>query len=137
MIRQKTQLGVISHLARFSAQSHPEIDQTEWDKALPFEKVPGPTVFQLIRNAMKGGKYYNLSLKQLHQCLRDDYGLIVKLPGMMGKKDIVISFDPKDYEKVFRNEGVWPIRRGMETFIYYRKNIRKDIFKDLGGLVTE
>jgi len=26
---------------------------------------------------------------------------------------------------------------GLETFVYYRKNVRPDIFKGMGGLLTE
>lgn len=56
---------------------------------------------------------------------------------MLGRPAMVVSFDPAHYQLVYRNEGSWPVRRGIETFDYYRKHVRPDIFKDLGGLVSD
>lgn len=50
---------------------------------------------------------------------------------------MVFTFDPALYEQIFREEGIWPIRRGVDTFDYYRKKVRPDVFKDLGGLISD
>lgn len=73
----------------------------------------------------------------MHKALKDQYGDLVKLPGMLGRKEIVVAFDPVIFEKVFRTEGIWPGRRGLETFVHYRKNVRPDVFVKTGGLLTE
>lgn len=74
---------------------------------------------------------------ELHRGLRRDYGGIMKLPGVLGRKEIVVSYEPTDYELVFRTEGQWPVREGFDVFTYYRKVHRADVFKELNGLVTE
>lgn len=69
--------------------------------------------------------------------LHSQYGDIVRLPGLFGKQESVFTFRPEMMEKIFRTEGIYPERRGLETFIYYRKKVRPDIFGGLGGLLTE
>lgn len=56
---------------------------------------------------------------------------------MLGKRDIVMTFDPNDYETLFRTEGPWPLRRGLETFQYYRQSVRPDVFQGIGGLISD
>lgn len=73
----------------------------------------------------------------MHGKIRDEYGLVAKLPGTFGRRDLILSFDPKDFEKVYRTEGQWPERKGLDSFIHYRKNVRPDVFKNMGGLVSE
>lgn len=92
---------------------------------------------KLIDITAPPGKLHNVPIEQMHRTLREQYGDILKLPGMFGRKDIVLSFDPAIFEKVFRTEGPWPHRRALETFVHYRKNIRPDLFGETGGLLTE
>lgn len=73
----------------------------------------------------------------MHAALRDDYGDIVRIPGLLGRADTLITYKPCIFEKVFRTEGPFPERRGLETFIYYRKKVRPEIFGDTGGLLSE
>lgn len=56
---------------------------------------------------------------------------------MLDKPSMVICLEPKNYEIVFRTEGSWPIRRGIETFNYYRETVRPDIFQGFSGLVND
>lgn len=69
--------------------------------------------------------------------LADEYGGILRLPGILGNDPVIMVTDPKDFEFVLRNEGVWPYRRGIATFNHYRKNIRPDVFQNMGGLISE
>jgi cytochrome P450 family 12 len=48
-----------------------------------------------------------------------------------------MSYDPHDYEKILRTDGSMPIRRGLQTLGYYRKEIRPDVFKGFTGLGPE
>lgn len=45
--------------------------------------------------------------------------------------------DSEHFETIYRNEGVWPNRLGIQTFDHYRKQIRPDVFKNMGGLISE
>ncbi|XP_052870893.1 cytochrome P450 CYP12A2-like [Anopheles cruzii] len=82
-------------------------------------------------------RYTDLSLVDLHSRMRDDFGPILRMPGILGRNDIVLSFNPDDYEKVFRTEGAWPIRRGLDSMAYYRQKVRPEVFGAMGGLLTE
>lgn len=73
----------------------------------------------------------------LHRQIKEEYGVIAKLPGMLGNEEIVLVLDSDHFETVFRNEGIWPYRLGISTFEHYRKKIRPDVFKNMGGLISE
>lgn len=73
----------------------------------------------------------------MHRLFQEDYGDLIRFPGILGRKDTVMTYRPDDFEKLFRTEGTWPNRRGLDTFVHYRKNVRPDVFKGVGGLVTE
>lgn len=73
----------------------------------------------------------------MHRALRNDYGEIVRIPGLLGRGDTIITFNPKMFEKVFRTEGPYPQRRGLETFTHYRKKVRPEVFGETGGLISE
>ncbi|XP_037048220.1 cytochrome P450 CYP12A2-like isoform X1 [Bradysia coprophila] len=121
-----------------ASQSENENEKcSEWENAKPYESVPGPGILQLIRNSFPGGKYYNIDLQTLFKRVLDEYGPIAKFPTFLGNKENVIVADTNDFELLFRNEGIWPYRRGMQTFDHYRKEVRPDIFKDMGGLLSE
>jgi cytochrome P450 family 12 len=69
--------------------------------------------------------------------LQKDFGDIVQIPAMFGRPQILFSFNVENNEKIFRREGQYPIRRGLETLTYYRQNIRPDIYQEYGSLVVE
>ncbi|KXJ81215.1 hypothetical protein RP20_CCG021013 [Aedes albopictus] len=123
----------------YSAQAAPvnEGKDPEWDSALPYEKIPRMTLRQALKNFAPGGRYHNASAPEIHRLCQQDFGDLVRFPGILGRKDTVMTFLPDDFEKVFRTEGPWPNRRGLATFVHYRKEVRPDVFKGLGGLVSE
>ncbi|XP_033255207.1 probable cytochrome P450 12a5, mitochondrial [Drosophila miranda] len=51
----------------------------------------------------------------------------------MGGTSYLMTHNPKDFEVVFRNEGVWPHRPGSDTLRYHRKTHRKDFFQGVEG----
>jgi cytochrome P450 family 12 len=55
--------------------------------------------------------------------LRQEFGDVVKFKGILGKQDSIFLFKPEDFATMFRTEGTWPLRRGMEAFVYYRNNV--------------
>ncbi|KAJ6639074.1 putative cytochrome P450 12b2, mitochondrial, partial [Pseudolycoriella hygida] len=86
---------------------------------------------------MPGGRYHNLHFLEMNKKMYEDHGSIMRLPGILGKPDRVFTFNPNDMEIIFRNEGKWPIRQGIDTFDYYRKQVRPDVFKKSSGLVSD
>lgn len=74
---------------------------------------------------------------ETHIRMQNEYGSLFKIKGMFGRRDMLISYDPHDFERVYRTEGLWPLRRGNETFAYYRKKVRPDLFRRMGGLLSE
>ncbi|XP_055595528.1 cytochrome P450 CYP12A2-like [Uranotaenia lowii] len=109
----------------------------EWANALPFEKIPGPPKAALMAGMIYGGLFTQEgTLVDQLQTIRKTYGDLVRVPGVFGRPTRLLSFSPDDCERVFRTEGQWPMRASLETFTYYRKELRKDVFKDM-GLVTE
>lgn len=108
----------------------------EYAKARPFSEMPGPSALQLIVNMMlPSGKYYKKGLKDLHGLMKEEYGSVVKFPGMFGRDPLVFIYDAFDVEKVYRNEGPLPYRRGFEFFQEFRQNSRPEIFGGMGGLL--
>ncbi|KAL1397372.1 hypothetical protein pipiens_009815 [Culex pipiens pipiens] len=121
-----------------SVQAQPASDvDPEWANALPYEKIPRPGVLKMLRGFAPGGRYYDVNIMELHRRFRADYGNLVIFPGAFGRKDTVVSYSPDDYQKLFRSEGPWPNRRGLDTFMHYRNEVRPDVFKGMGGLVNE
>lgn len=110
----------------------------EFAKARPFSEMPGPSVCDLIKNTvMPSGKYYKAGLKQIHLKLQEEYGDVVKFPGMFGRETLVFLYDADSVEKVFRNEGQYPDRRSFEFIQTFREKYRPDLFKGNGGLLQE
>ncbi|XP_060659633.1 cytochrome P450 12b1, mitochondrial [Drosophila nasuta] len=117
--------------------STPTRTDDDWLKAKPYSEVPGPTTWRVLSYFLPGGKLYNTNLIQMNRRMREMYGDIYRFPGMMGKADVIFTYNPQDFEVTYRSEGVWPIRIGLESFTYYRKVHRPDIFGGIGGLVSE
>ena len=109
----------------------------ELAKAKPFDQIPAITKFGLIRAFLPGGRYFKLSLGDMHKQMHSDFGNIMKMPALFDKPTMLMVFDPNDIEKVFRTEGIWPNRMELKTLSYYRKQIRPDIYGEVGGLFAE
>lgn len=73
----------------------------------------------------------------IHSRFRDEFGPLVKFPSILRQGSFLFSFDPSDFELIFRTEGKWPIRRGLDTFIYFIEQVRPDVFKGNSGLINE
>ncbi|XP_013107499.2 cytochrome P450 CYP12A2 [Stomoxys calcitrans] len=109
--------------------------KSEWQQAKPLEEIPTMSVFKLLRNYMPGGRYAKLDSTQLMLAFKEDMGPIARLKGVFGRPDFVVTHNPQDFEITFRNEGIWPLRPGMESMVYYRSKIRPEIFQGIEGLM--
>uniref|UniRef100_A0A1I8PM56 Cytochrome P450 n=1 Tax=Stomoxys calcitrans TaxID=35570 RepID=A0A1I8PM56_STOCA len=103
--------------------------QEEWNRAKPFYTVPGPTRLQMLRGFMKGGDFYNKNFDKVMLMCRERFGDIYLMPGMFGQNTNLITFNPEDFEKIFRTVGPYPERPGSEVITDYRKGRKDDLYK--------
>lgn len=116
------------------------IEADELLKARPTSEIPGPKSLPFIgimHKFLPGGEYFNVKMPELHRRMRTEHGNLVMLPGSMGRPDMVLTYDPEDFAKLYRNEGQWPHRRAFAVFEYFRKHERPDLFKGRAGLLSE
>ncbi|EDW18010.1 probable cytochrome P450 12d1 proximal, mitochondrial [Drosophila mojavensis] len=105
-------------------------------QARPFSELPRPGKLRFMRSFMPGGEFYDTSFMEVTNVLRKRYGNIFIIPGTLGRVDWVATFNTKDIETVFRNEGIWPYRAGFESLVYFREHIRPDVFAERKGLIS-
>ncbi|XP_074037346.1 probable cytochrome P450 12a5, mitochondrial [Leptinotarsa decemlineata] len=111
-----------------------------WDSALPYEKIPGPKPLPIVENLRRllpvvGELPKSPILKMLNQS-REQYGDVVVWKNILGKPDSVYIYNIKDIENLLRNSGPYPVRTVLDIFVYYRTVLRKEIFQDVGGVLT-
>ncbi|XP_017105832.2 probable cytochrome P450 12d1 proximal, mitochondrial [Drosophila bipectinata] len=116
------------------AQTEAKVNVTESEK--PFSEIPRPGKLKFMRAFMPGGEFYNASVTEYASMMRKRYGDVYIMPGMFGRKDWVTTFNTKDIEMVFRNEGIWPRRDGLESIVYFRRHVRPDVYGEVQGLVA-
>ncbi|KAM8704116.1 hypothetical protein ACLKA7_008687 [Drosophila subpalustris] len=111
-------------------------EDAEWQQARPFKEIPVVSGLSMIYNmAFPGGRYKNMDLSQLMLSLQKDYGDFFRLPGMFGSEPVLMTSNPKDFEAVYRHEGIWPHRPGSDTVRYHREKFRRDFFQGVEGLI--
>ncbi|XP_073816990.1 cytochrome P450 CYP12A2 [Musca autumnalis] len=147
MLNTKTQIITLNRLrisipalqqqwrSQTSSSSTATAAATEWEQAKPFTEMPTIHPLKLLLKFLPGGKYANLDSNQMMIEFKREFGPIVFLKGIFGKPDFVITSNPHDFEKAFHNQGIWPMRPGMEYLSYHRQVHRKDIFNGVEGLL--
>ncbi|XP_017091373.2 probable cytochrome P450 12a4, mitochondrial [Drosophila bipectinata] len=111
-------------------------EDSEWQNAKPFKDIPRVNMVALIaKMSLPGGKYKNMDFLQMFEAMRKDYGNLYFMPGVMGNPSFLSTHNPKDFETVFRNEGVWPHRPGNESLLYHREEVRKDFYQGVMGVL--
>uniref|UniRef100_A0A0A1WKR6 Probable cytochrome P450 12b2, mitochondrial n=1 Tax=Zeugodacus cucurbitae TaxID=28588 RepID=A0A0A1WKR6_ZEUCU len=111
-------------------------DDPEWVNAKDYKEIPGPSTLRMLRDQLPGGRLHKTNMQVLETYYRERYGDIFRVNGILGKPDTVFTFNPADFETVYRNETVWPVRLGLESFAHYRLKKRPDVFQGVSGLVT-
>lgn len=109
----------------------------DWDSAKPFHEVPGPRPLPVLGNMWRFivGDLAKVPPADLQRRFLNEYGPIMKLCGLPGRRDLVFVFDAEAAEKLLRNEGIWPIRIGLESLGYLR-GLTPEKFEDAWGLVS-
>lgn len=107
---------------------------SDYNKAIPYSEIPGPSSFTFFRSLLPGGKYFKKELDEITQGHRQDYGDLFKFPSIFGSFEFITTHRPEDFQTVFRTEGQWPVRTVLDTMVYYRTKVRPDIFGKHAGL---
>ncbi|CAG9797568.1 unnamed protein product [Chironomus riparius] len=102
--------------------------------ARPFSEIPTMSFFKVAKGNLPGGRYYKKSMREMQQLFYEEYGNIMRIPAMLGRPQFIITFNPDDFETVYRVEGNWPVRMGLDSLTYYRDTKRQEIYGDLGSL---
>lgn len=85
---------------------------------------------------MPGGEFYDSSFLDFAITMRKRYGDLFIIPGFFGRPDFLAALNAKDIETVFRNEGIWPQREGLDSLVYFREKVRPEVFGELKGLIA-
>ncbi|KAK6170144.1 hypothetical protein SNE40_018610 [Patella caerulea] len=111
----------------YSTAATPQLSDINTTNPKPFKDIPGPTG---IYNLPKIGamflfkpfsKYGLESIHEVSDNLNDKYGPIFRFgPGG------VSTSDPKDIEQVYKNEGKYPVRPGLELASIYHERSQKE-----------
>jgi len=75
--------------------------------------------------------------KKFSSDIRKEYGDIIKISNLPGRKDMLMIFDPDSIAEVFKNEGQWPERFILESFQHFRTEVRPDFFEGNQGIANE
>ncbi|KAH8264316.1 hypothetical protein KR038_006388 [Drosophila bunnanda] len=118
-----------------SAASAETRDDPEWLQAKPFTEIPRPTFSLFAKMALPNGKYKKMEQMEMFKAMQDDYGDVFFIDGLLGSPACVMTYNPKDFEVVFRNEGVWPFRPGSDSLRYHRTVHQKDFFQGVEGAI--
>lgn len=52
---------------------------------------------------MISGKYFKIPLIDMHKLMKEEFGNIVIFPGMLGRKQMAMTYNVEDAEKVLLN----------------------------------
>ncbi|KAH8280332.1 hypothetical protein KR018_002884, partial [Drosophila ironensis] len=105
-------------------------------EARSFKEIPRPGKWEFMRAFLPGGEFHDVSATDFATVMRKRYGDIYIMPGLFGRPDWVTTFNTKDIEMVFRNEGIWPARETFASFTYFRTDVRPDVYGENLGLVA-
>ncbi|XP_063919256.1 cytochrome P450 CYP12A2-like isoform X2 [Zophobas morio] len=124
----------LEHYRNLNAADTADTKPPGWDEAKPFKSIPGPRSFPLVGNIWRLmlPLFRGQDILEVHKGLYKEFGDIFVLKGMAGSwiKEIVTLYNPKDFETLARNEGVWPIRKNQPSLDYYQK-IRTNLFSGI------
>ncbi|CAF4917575.1 unnamed protein product [Pieris macdunnoughi] len=117
------------------------LNNVQSESIKPFDAIPGLTPLPVLGPIhhflpMIGSLGHLKTFYDLFKVLYENYGPIVKLSGIFARADMVVLYEPEDYDQIFREEDISPSRPGFQTLVYYRTELKKTIFDGVYGLTT-
>ncbi len=73
---------------------------SELSNAKPFESIPVPPLWTIIKGSLPGGRYHKKSPVEMATLFLDDFGDTIKFKAAMGNPTIVMTRDVDSFEKV-------------------------------------
>lgn len=138
----KTLANLERHLCCIRQQSTAVLEQEtaeELHNARPYEEIPGDVSIPILGTSWTFlpfiGKYNHKKIHEASFKKYQTYGPISR-ECLNGIQKAVSLYDPKDIEKVFRHEGKFPKRPGIQFLEEYRK-LRPQWYKSGGLSVLE
>ena len=119
-------------LSTAAVENSPE-DAVDFNTAKDFKDMPGPSYLKAIWPMLKDPSL-KLRMDQVLKTFFKEYGPIYKL-NVPGLPTIVMIKDPRDTQKLLSLENKNPIQPGFDFWVYYRNNLKKDLFTETGGLI--
>jgi len=107
--------------------------ETEFSSAKPFRDIPGPSFLSMIWQFTKKPEL-KLKIQILFKQYFETYGPIfnIYIPGL---GDRIFIQNPEDAQTLLKNDGNYPIEAAFDFWVYYRNNLKKDMYPESGGLV--
>ncbi|XP_013145296.1 PREDICTED: probable cytochrome P450 12a5, mitochondrial isoform X1 [Papilio polytes] len=107
----------------------------------PFDSIPGLSSLPFlgpIHHFMPiiGSIGPKANFVDLAHHLHTKYGNIVKLDGIFARANMVLLFQPEDFDQVYRAEETSPLRPSFDTITYYQEELRKDVYNGIFGLTA-
>ncbi|CAB3362181.1 Hypothetical predicted protein [Cloeon dipterum] len=106
-----------------------------------YEEIPGPKPLPVLGNAWRFMPYISswdmTDYIKWSRTMLEQYGKIVKIGGLPGRKDMIMVFDPAVIAEVFKKEGPYPESFKFESIEYYREKVRPDFFEGFRGIFNE
>ncbi|XP_037951538.1 cytochrome P450 CYP12A2-like isoform X2 [Teleopsis dalmanni] len=127
--------GLSTSQVRSQTNAATQVSQKEWQEARPFKDIPNESALRYIRNFLPGGEYRNLNYADTLYKFHEKYGDICLIPSLFGRSPILLTFNPADFETIFRNDGSWPNRPGLEILLYHREKHRPTFYQGANGLL--
>lgn len=114
-----------------------QVQDEAWNSARPYSEIPGPSYWEMFKMFRPGGELDKIDPFEMAANFQKRYGNLCKLPGVAGKKDLVFVFEPEDIETIYRTEGKYPVRELLDSLIYHRQVLRRDVYSASAGLTSE
>jgi cytochrome P450 len=104
-----------------------------YEAAKPLNSMPGPSFWKLTWDIIKDPGL-KLKMNQLSKDWFHQYGpaFVLNVPGLPSRVNIM---DPESVQVLLAKDGKYPIEMIFNFWVYYRNNIRKDMFPETGGLL--